>query len=323
MRPYYLFAFAAALLLWGCFKDVSYKTTYILKPLSQQQSGDVTLPVEGAQAFAYQVDTAEWTVASYADALSGVVTRKDDPSQRMTSPSSIAVPSEEGGDGNWLQMPLSRESQMVVVVDPASRLYAYTQQKLAQNLSRTYVSILFKIWKEGLSYQDGKWSFYNEFFQPKVTLPCYVVPQAQYEEAGELGQIALAKAYAYAADTTEWYIASYQDAVSGVITSKRDNTVRRDNPTFPAYKESDKNSYKMDVSGTPDAPLTLMVVAVDQSDGMYAYTKTEVDLAGDSRTFDIVFRPWFETWIAEENGWTVVDEHFAPPADDPQTTQKR
>lgn len=311
------------MLLTSCFKDVSYKTTYILKPLSQQQSGDVTLPVEGAQAFAYQVDTAEWTVASYADALSGVITRKDDPSQRMTTPSSIAVASEEGGEGNWLQMPLSRESQMVVAVDPASRLYAYTQQKLAQNLSRTYVSVLFKIWKEGLSYQDGKWSFYNEFFQPKVTLSCYVVPQAQYEEEGELAQIALAKAYAYAADTTEWFIASYQDAVSGVITSKQDPTVKRDNPTFPAYKETDGNSYKMDVSGTAGEPLTLMVVAVDQSDKMYAYTKTEADPAGDSPTYNIVFRPWFETWIADENGWIVVDERFAPPAVNPQTLPKR
>ena len=33
---------AAAALFTGCFKDVSYKTTYVFKPLEQEKSGDPT-----------------------------------------------------------------------------------------------------------------------------------------------------------------------------------------------------------------------------------------------------------------------------------------
>ena len=33
---------AAAALFMGCFKDVSYKTTYVFKPLEQEKSGDPT-----------------------------------------------------------------------------------------------------------------------------------------------------------------------------------------------------------------------------------------------------------------------------------------
>ena len=38
---------AAAALLAGCFKDVSYKTNYVLKPLAQAQTVDPVEPFEG------------------------------------------------------------------------------------------------------------------------------------------------------------------------------------------------------------------------------------------------------------------------------------
>ena len=37
---------AAAALLAGCFKDVSYKTNYVLKPLAQAQTVDPVEPFE-------------------------------------------------------------------------------------------------------------------------------------------------------------------------------------------------------------------------------------------------------------------------------------
>ena len=68
---------AAAALLAGCFKDVSYKTNYVLKPLAQAQTVDPVEPFEGLKAYAFDADTAFYTVASYEDALNGVIARKD------------------------------------------------------------------------------------------------------------------------------------------------------------------------------------------------------------------------------------------------------
>ena len=73
---------AAAALLAGCFKDVSYKTNYVLKPLAQAQTVDPVEPFEGLKAYAFDADTAFYTVASYEDALNGVIARKDDLSDR-------------------------------------------------------------------------------------------------------------------------------------------------------------------------------------------------------------------------------------------------
>lgn len=65
--------FTAVVLFAGCFKEVSYRTDYVLKPLVQENSGDVAqlLPEGKAQAFAHAADTVFWEVASYEDALPG------------------------------------------------------------------------------------------------------------------------------------------------------------------------------------------------------------------------------------------------------------
>lgn len=300
-----LLFFAVTALLTSCFKDVSFETNYVLKPLLQELSGDPKLPFEGAQAFAYGVDTTLWTVASYEDALAGIITHKTDPAQKMSAPVAVALPLEQEGTVGWLTMPLKEQSQMVVVVAPEQRLYAYTQQKLAENLPNLYVSLLFQPWKEGTSYAEGKWSFYNEFYTPPVILKCFISPAMQSVEGGADQQIPKVKAYAFAADTTAWRIASYQDAVTGKITSKTDPTQTRTNPNFQAYPEPESQLLGMSVSSTP-----LMIVVVDQTNSLYAYVKQDLDLAGEPVTFPIVFRPWQQLWIDVEDGWRVVNEQF-------------
>jgi len=304
--PYSLLALAA---LTGCFKDVSYETEYILKPLVQQTAGDVLQPVEGAMAYAFAADTAEWTVASYADACAGVITSRTDPSRQRSDAFAAAEPvSGEGLEGR-LGMTLPHRSQMVVAVDPADRLYAFTQQNNGVNLDRTYVTLIFKPYREGNTYKEGDWIFCNEFYTPPVYLDCGIVPRMQAEEGGETSDFpvsnAAIKAYAFAADTALWRIASYADAVSGIITSKLDPGQRRENPNFTAYPEED--GYRMTVSSE-----VLMVVVVDRSSSMYAYSKQTVDLTGESPLFQVVFRPWMRRYITVEEGWRIVDDAYRP-----------
>lgn len=310
----------AAALLTGCFKDTSYETTYVLKPLLQAASVDPTQPLEGVRAYTYAVDTLLWGIESYEDALSGVITMKGDPSQRMTTPAAVAVPYDavEGAVG-WLQMPIGEPFQMIVAVDPAHKLYGYTVQPQILNLPELYVSLVFKPWKEGFSYKEGNWSFYNDFYEPPVVLKTYISPKLQVEMEGPESDPTASqiKAYAYAADTTQWYIASYEDARDGKITLKADPAQTRSQPNFQAYRE-DSGLYGMEVTSTP-----LMVVVVDRTNRLYAYSKQEVELSGPEVTFPIVFRLWNETWIAVENGWRVVNDAFRPEATDPEIPESK
>ena len=265
---------AAAALLAGCFKDVSYKTNYVLKPLAQAQTVDPVEPFEGLKAYAFDADTAFYTVASYEDALNGVIARKDDLSDRIASPVAAAEPCVREGTVGWVQMPLSAETQMVVAVDPVNRVYAYTQQELDVNLPNLYVSLIFKPWK-GFSYKEGNWSFYNEFYAPPVYLDCLIE-----------------------------------------LTAKTAGVTPPATP-FSAYEDKETGLYKMEVSSS-----TLMVVVVDRTNRLYAYSKQVVDLEGETVTLPVVFRPWRATWIYVEDGWRFVDASRAPETK-PQTQSRR
>lgn len=303
------------LLIAGCFKDTSVKTNYILKPLTQKLSTDPYEPLEGVKAYAFSADTNLYTVASYEDALNGVISRKEQLSEKITTPVATTEAYEQEGTTGWVHMSLSSPTQMVVAVDTEHRLYAYTQQELEVNLPNLYVVLPFKVWKEGNSYKDGSWSYYNEFYTPPIYRDCYVDASVQLTEGGETTPISKMEVYAYAADTTAWFIASYDDAVSGKITSKADTTETRTIPSFQAYSDGDTGLYKMSVSSD-----NLMVVVADRSDRLYAYTQQRVDLeVTDALTFPIlVFRPWRGLWIdkTDTNGWTVVN-----PAYDPEQTE--
>ena len=121
------------------------------------------------------------------------------------------------------------------------------------------------------------------------------------------------KAYAYAADTTAFYIASYDDAVSGKLTAKTAGVTPPATP-FSAYEDKETGLYKMEVSSS-----TLMVVVVDRTNRLYAYSKQVVDLEGETVTLPVVFRPWRATWIYVEDGWRFVDASRAPETKPPNT----
>lgn len=305
---------ALALSAVSCFKEVAFRTEYVLKPLRQGTSDDRNPAViPGATAFAFGADTVSWTVASYDDALAGVITSKSDPSVKQSVPLAASQPYVFEGVEGWISLALNRERQMIVAVDPVDRLYAYTDQSIGVNLSPLYVSLVFQPWKQTVSYKNGTWSIYNEFYEPPLLLDCFVDARAQAKEGDEPKPLQSAKVYAYAVDTTAWRIVSYDDAVNGIITSKT-SAQTRTTPDFPAYPVSESSLFGMEVSSSP-----LMLVVVDREHRIYAYTEREVDLLGASLTFTLLFRPWVEQWIVVDDGWCFVDDRLAPEENEEQS----
>ena len=91
---------AAAALFMGCFKDVSYKTTYVFKPLEQEKSGDPTQILADAKLYAFAADTSSWEVASYKDALAGVISQRGNRNEKISTPLAAGEPYEEEGLGD-------------------------------------------------------------------------------------------------------------------------------------------------------------------------------------------------------------------------------
>lgn len=310
MRKQHLILLIASLLvcsLSSCLKgDTDGKTTYVLKPLVQTTSGSLNEPLQDIIAYAFDADTTEWGVASYDDAVAGILTHKERPSEQLGTPIATAEPYTEEGLTDRFVMTLPDRPVMVLVVDHINRLYAYTNQALQPNMASLFVTLIFKPWKEVTAYKEG-WSFYNPFYEPPKELELYAHVAAEPTEGAAEEAIENLKLYAFAADTTLWRVASYDDAVAGIITLKSDEREQRTTPEFNAYSTNEPFLYRMKVSQP-----TLMLVAVDRTHGMYAYTKREVDLEGASPTYDLLFRPWQTIWICEEQGWQVINPEYEP-----------
>ncbi len=306
-----VFSCVALLFVVSCFKEVAFRTVYVVKPLREATpDGRVPSVVSGAVAYAFDADTALWTVASYDDALAGIITSRSNPAQKLSVPVASSVPYDDSGQ---IRLDLAREWQMVVVVDPVDKLYAYTRQQLPVNLPLLSVSLVFQPWKQGKSYKYGNWLFFNDFYVEPSWVNCSIEVRAQASQGAEPGPIESCKVYAYAVDTTEWRIASYEHAAEGIITSKTSGVIRT-SPDFPGYQVADSDVYGLEISATP-----VMLVAVDRSDRIYAYTKVGIDFSAPDPAFAVLFRPWQERWIAQEEGWCFVDERYAPAAEENTT----
>lgn len=162
--------YAAALSLAGCFKSVGYDTDVILKSWVQPESSDALQPAQGVVAYAFEADTTTWTVASYEDALNGILTRKGT-DERGVPPVQGVLYRLDSIDMDLQLMRVSSTPVVVVAVDPENRLYGYRQQELGENLPRLFTSVVFRPWKRMKKYVDGTWRMFNEFYVDEPDVP--------------------------------------------------------------------------------------------------------------------------------------------------------
>ena len=148
--------------LSSCFVDTSYSTEYIMRPLEQAASGGEYTPLEGVRAYAFEADSTYWHPRSYDDALAGVVTNDEG---EVMQPIASSLP--HGDSRNEVSMLVDAQFVLIVAVDTEHRCYAYTNYELAENLPETYVSVVFRSWKNDKVYKDGTWFFYPTYIEPE------------------------------------------------------------------------------------------------------------------------------------------------------------
>lgn len=173
-----LVAVALVSVLGGCFKKVVLDCRYNLRPYIQMESGGIATFAEGVVAYAFMADTAQWTVASYEDALNGVLTSKTTGEKRTDA----AERAEQQDSTVILQ--LKATPATIVVVDPVHKLYGWRMTEVAENLPDLYVSITFRPWSVKKQYIEGPWRMNNEaYVAPDVPTE----PENPTPEEGEEG----------------------------------------------------------------------------------------------------------------------------------------
>ena len=149
------FALVAMLSLTGCFKKVTTDTTLRIKTLVEETSGGERLAAESCYAYIYYTAKENWTVASYEDAANKIITNLET-GEKLSEPNGESeVWSAEGSTTNYLSIFQDKAPALVVVVYPEAQMYAYNYRKAeAENLTYTYLTLIFHKWKTG-EYIEG------------------------------------------------------------------------------------------------------------------------------------------------------------------------
>ena len=112
--------------------------------------------------------------------------------------------------------------------------------------------------------------------------------------------------YAYYVDTTDWKVASYEDACNKIITNKLTGE-RREMPDV--YGEMNpSNEYQLTM--VINRPMTMMIL-VDPENKVYAYRNYELPdnlPQVDTKLYIVSWRNSYTT-----AGWRIVNEFYKPP----------
>lgn len=139
----------------GCFKKVTTDTTLIIKTLVESKSGEGQLPTDEAYGYIYYTDKEEWTIESYADAEAKIITHTVT-GEKRTIPDVESLPyTQDGLTSSYIAMAQTSSPALVVVVYSTAQMYAYMwRRNEAENLYKTYLTLIFHTWKTD-TYKEG------------------------------------------------------------------------------------------------------------------------------------------------------------------------
>ena len=154
------FVVLGAVLLHSCFKDVVSYTDFNIAVYDQSVADDEILPSTAVETYAYYVDTTEWSVLTYEDALARRITNKTTGEVRST-------PDVEGTFDVALPYPasvrLEQPISMLVLVNPTLRLYAYRKYELPINLATVDTKLYMASWRG--THSSSGWLVKNDFYK--------------------------------------------------------------------------------------------------------------------------------------------------------------
>ena len=161
-------------LLQGCFKDVVEYTDFRISVYDQTESNGEFVRSTDLETYAFYVDTTQWAVKSYEDALARRITNKTT-GKTQTEPD--AVGEFYADDEYQVTIRLESEMSMIVVVNPTLKLFAYRNYKLPINLPAVDTKLYMASWRQ--SHSVAGWRVVNNFYEPPTEEP---TPPADDEE---------------------------------------------------------------------------------------------------------------------------------------------
>ena len=149
----------ACIALHSCFKDTVSYTHFNLAVYDQVDSEAAFSHAEELDTYAFYADTTEWYIASWEDAVAHRITNKTS-GQALDVPDVVGEfnPEEQYQTTLLVEQPVS----MLVVVNPALKLYAYRKYELPENLPDIYAKLYMAAWRP--THNSSGWIVVNRFY---------------------------------------------------------------------------------------------------------------------------------------------------------------
>lgn len=131
----------------------------------------------------------------------------------------------------------------------------------------------------------------------------------QATSGGELSPLKDVLLFGYSADTTEWYINSYDDALNGIFTSK----VNPDEKLQPKIVGEPMELEGFGIAQSMRSKMNnMMVLAVDTENRLYGYTQHEMAENMPQMYVSIVFHPWKQMSEYKNGTWWMFNDFYMP-----------
>ncbi len=139
-----------------------------------------------------------------------------------------------------------------------------------------------------------------------------VTPYVQTEENGSEVLATDVVAYAFAADTSEWAVASYDKAEAGILTARWKEEEKQADVTTRQNEEG-----VLEIGPLRNDP-TILVIC-DVPNRIYAWRQVEIPANLPQLITRIRFRPWRTDSLYKEANWFMVNETPPLPPQEPDT----
>ena len=126
---------------------------------------------------------------------------------------------------------------------------------------------------------------------------------------GELEPLSDVMLYGYVADTVQWTVASYEDALACRLTDKRSGETV-DTP-YAAGTPYELEGFGPTLAMRTDAEL-LMVVVVDRTNRLYGYTMQSFSQNMPEMYVSLVFQPWKKSNAFKNGTWWMFNDFYIP-----------
>ena len=148
-----------AFLVVACAKQV-WRTDYVVYPLIINGEGEAkdTTVMSNSSAYVFYADTALWRIASYDNAVRGVITNKE---TGETKTYDLTGSFDE--EKSVLKFTIDKGPIMMVVCNEELPMYAYKKLDIAANLAQIVFTVYFDVNKSSQTYEStgSKWTMVN------------------------------------------------------------------------------------------------------------------------------------------------------------------